>query len=59
MNFRFKTLDNLDQDRKLMIFQHLNFVNFPIKEHCPAYSDCIDVLIENILFKIFQGYKFY
>ncbi|KAI4504260.1 hypothetical protein M0802_000731 [Mischocyttarus mexicanus] len=48
-DFRYKALDRLDQDRKLMLFQHLGFVHFPIREHCPAYPNCMDALIERIL----------
>lgn len=42
-------LDRLDQDRKLMLFQHLGFVHCPIREHCPAFPNCIDGLIERII----------
>ncbi|XP_015111306.1 rho GTPase-activating protein 190 isoform X3 [Diachasma alloeum] len=48
-DFRYKTLDRLDQDRKLMLFQHLGFVHCPIREHCPAFPNCMDALIERIL----------
>ncbi|XP_076636409.1 rho GTPase-activating protein 190 isoform X1 [Colletes latitarsis] len=48
-DFRYKALDRLDQDRKLMLFQHLGFVHRPIREHCPAYPNCMDALIERIL----------
>ncbi|GLH15540.1 Rho GTPase-activating protein 190 [Gryllus bimaculatus] len=37
------------QDRKLMLFQHLGFVHCPIREHCPAFPNCMDALIERIL----------
>ncbi|XP_026272449.1 rho GTPase-activating protein 190 isoform X11 [Frankliniella occidentalis] len=46
---RYKSLDRLDQDRKLMLFQHLGFVHCPIREHCPAFPNCMDALIERIL----------
>lgn len=46
---RFKMLDRLDQDRKLMLFQHLGFVHCPIREHCPAFPNCMDALIERII----------
>lgn len=46
---RYKALDRLDQDRKLMLFQHLGFVHCPIREHCPAFPNCMDALIERIL----------
>lgn len=42
-------LDRLDQDRKLMLFQHLGFVHCPIREHCPAFPNCMDGLIERII----------
>uniref|UniRef100_A0A182X8R9 Uncharacterized protein n=1 Tax=Anopheles quadriannulatus TaxID=34691 RepID=A0A182X8R9_ANOQN len=35
-DLRYKLLDRLDQDRKVMLFQHLGFVHCPIREHCPA-----------------------
>lgn len=47
-DYRFKMLDRLDQDRKLMLFQHLGFVHCPIREHCPAFPNCMDSLIERI-----------
>ncbi|XP_050438253.1 rho GTPase-activating protein 190 isoform X3 [Adelges cooleyi] len=46
---RYKALDRLDQDRKLMLFQHLGFVHCPIREHCPAFPHCMDSLIEKLL----------
>lgn len=46
---RYKMLDRLDQDRKLMLFQHLGFVHCPIREHCPAFPNCIDGVIERII----------
>ncbi|XP_012277348.1 rho GTPase-activating protein 190 isoform X12 [Orussus abietinus] len=48
-DFRYKALDRLDQDRKLMLFQHLGFVHCPRREHCPAFPNCMDALIERIL----------
>ncbi|XP_025830625.1 rho GTPase-activating protein 190-like isoform X2 [Agrilus planipennis] len=48
-DFRYKLLDRLDQDRKLMLFQHLGFIHCPIREHCPAFPNCMDALIERIL----------
>lgn len=48
-DIRYKLLDRLDQDRKLMLFQHLGFVHCPIREHCPAYPNCMDALIERIV----------
>lgn len=32
-----------------MLFQHLGFVHCPIREHCPAFPNCMDALIERIL----------
>uniref|UniRef100_A0A1B6K9C5 Rho-GAP domain-containing protein n=1 Tax=Graphocephala atropunctata TaxID=36148 RepID=A0A1B6K9C5_9HEMI len=46
---RYKALDRLDQDRKIMLFQHLGFVHCPIREHCPAFPNCMDALIERVL----------
>jgi hypothetical protein len=48
-DFRYKLLDRLDSDRKLILFQHLGFVHCPIREHCPAFPNCIDAMIERIL----------
>lgn len=47
-DYRYKLLDRLDQDRKVMLFQHLGFVHCPIREHCPAFPNCMDTLIERI-----------
>ena len=49
--FRFKALDRLDADRKLMLFQHLGFVHCPIREHCPAFPNCMDSIVERIVAK--------
>lgn len=46
---RYKMLDRLDQDRKLMLFQHLGFIHCPIREHCPAFPNCIDSVVERII----------
>ncbi|XP_044766017.1 rho GTPase-activating protein 190 isoform X2 [Coccinella septempunctata] len=48
-DFRYKMLDKLDQDRKTILYQHLNFIHCPVKENCPSYSNCMDVLIEKTL----------
>lgn len=46
---RYKMLDRLDQDRKLMLFQHLGFIHVPLREHCPAFPNCIDAMVERII----------
>ena len=51
ISFRFKALDRLDADRKLMLFQHLGFVHCPIREHCPAFPNCMDSIVERIVAK--------
>lgn len=48
-DFRYKMLDKLDQDRKTILYQHLSFIHCPMKENCPSYSNCMDVLIEKTL----------
>ncbi|CAH2987177.1 unnamed protein product [Chilo suppressalis] len=48
-DFRYKMLDRMEQDRKLMLFQHLGFVHCPMREHCPAGSNCLDVTLPVIL----------
>ena len=49
LNFRYKALDRLDADRKLLLFQHLGFITCPIREHCPAFPHCTDSLVERIV----------
>ena len=46
---RFKALDRLDADRKLLLFQHLGFITSPMREHCHAYPNCTDTLVERIV----------
>ncbi|XP_013791934.2 rho GTPase-activating protein 190-like [Limulus polyphemus] len=46
---RYKALDRMEQDRMLMLLRHLGFVHGPIREHCPAYPNCMDNLIEKII----------
>ena len=48
---RWKCLDRLDADRKLLLFQHLGFVHYPMREHCPAFPHCTDSLVERIVAK--------
>ena len=48
-NYRYKALDRLDADRKLLLFQHLGFITCPIREHCPAFPHCTDSLVERIV----------
>ncbi|XP_064292794.1 rho GTPase-activating protein 190 isoform X2 [Plodia interpunctella] len=48
-DFRYKMLDRMEQDRKLMLFQHLGFVHCPMREHCPAASKCLDGTLPVIL----------
>ncbi|XP_037941714.1 rho GTPase-activating protein 190 [Teleopsis dalmanni] len=46
---RYKILDRLDQERRLILFQHLGFIHCPIREHCPFFNNCIDNLIGEVL----------
>ncbi|XP_035709893.1 rho GTPase-activating protein 190 isoform X2 [Folsomia candida] len=46
---RYKALDRLDQERRLMLLQHLGFVHCPQREHCPSYPNCMDSMVERIL----------
>jgi len=46
---RYKALDRMDADRKLLLFQHLGFVHCPIREHCPAFPSCTDSLVERVV----------
>ncbi|KAL0810130.1 hypothetical protein ABMA28_010927 [Loxostege sticticalis] len=46
---RYKMLDRMEQDRKLMLFQHLGFVHCPMREHCPAGANCLDATLPVIL----------
>ena len=48
---RFKALDRMDADRKLLLFQHLGFVHCPIREHCPAFPHCTDAIVERTVSK--------
>ncbi len=41
----------MDADRKLLLFQHLGFVHCPLREHCPAFPQCTDSLVERIVAK--------
>jgi hypothetical protein len=29
-----------------MLLRHLGFIHGPIREHCPVFPNCMDVLIE-------------
>ncbi|CAB4058760.1 ARHGAP5 [Lepeophtheirus salmonis] len=48
---RYKALDRMDADRKLLLYQHLGFVHCPIREHCPAFPNCFDSCVERIVSK--------
>eukprot|EP00092_Neocalanus_flemingeri_P031349 GFUD01034047.1.p1 GENE.GFUD01034047.1~~GFUD01034047.1.p1 ORF type:complete len:1160 (+),score=236.34 GFUD01034047.1:195-3674(+) len=41
----------MDADRKLLLFQHLGFVHCPIREHCPAFPNCTDAIVERVVSK--------
>ncbi|XP_013102689.1 rho GTPase-activating protein 190 isoform X2 [Stomoxys calcitrans] len=46
---RYKIMDRLDQERRVILFQHLGFMHCPIRDHCPFYHSCVDNFIEEIL----------
>ncbi|XP_045030990.1 rho GTPase-activating protein 190-like [Daphnia magna] len=46
---RYKSLDRLDNERRLLLLQHLGFVHCPIREHCPAHPNCMDAVIERLI----------
>ncbi|KAK4312268.1 hypothetical protein Pmani_016281 [Petrolisthes manimaculis] len=46
---RYKALDRLENERTLLLLQHLGFVHCPKREHCPAFPNCMDCLIENLI----------
>ncbi|XP_047740422.1 rho GTPase-activating protein 190 isoform X3 [Hyalella azteca] len=46
---RHKALDRLDGERTLLLLQHLGFIHCPKPEHCPAYPNCTDTLVNKIL----------
>lgn len=48
-HFRYKALDRLENERTLLLLQHLGFVHCPKREHCPAFPNCMDCLIENLI----------
>lgn len=43
---RWTVLDLLPQDRQLILFRHLGFIRWPIKEHCPLLNACVDLNTE-------------
>lgn len=48
-DWRFKSLDRLDNERRLLLLQHLGFVHCPIREHCPAHPHCMDTVVERLV----------
>ena len=46
---RYKALDRLDNERRLLLLQHLGFVHCPIREHCPAFPNCMDAVLERLI----------
>jgi len=46
---RYKSLDRLDNERRLLLLQHLGFVHCPIREHCPAHPNCTDSVVERLI----------
>ncbi|XP_019844517.2 rho GTPase-activating protein 190 isoform X2 [Bactrocera dorsalis] len=46
---RYKILDRLDQERRVILFQHLGFIHCPIREHCPFFHNCVDSLVDECL----------
>lgn len=49
---RYKALDRLDQERRLMLLQHLGFVHCPQREHCPSYPNCMDSMVSESLLSL-------
>lgn len=48
-DIRFKALDNLEQERTLILLKHLGFIHNPTKEHCPSFPNCVEILNEQTM----------
>ncbi|BFZ15995.1 hypothetical protein BsWGS_19034 [Bradybaena similaris] len=46
---RYKALHRLEEDRKVMILNHLGFMQSPSRERCSFGEFCIDTQVENLL----------
>ncbi|XP_033638413.1 rho GTPase-activating protein 5-like isoform X3 [Asterias rubens] len=46
---RYKYLDGLNQERRLLLMKHAAFVNNPCRQTCPSQTRCMDELINQTL----------
>ncbi|CAL1547999.1 unnamed protein product [Lymnaea stagnalis] len=46
---RYQALERLDQDRRVMVLNHLGFIQSPSRERCCFHDRCIDTQVENLL----------
>ncbi|XP_064602991.1 rho GTPase-activating protein 35-like isoform X2 [Liolophura sinensis] len=48
-DYRYKVLHRLEEDRKVMILNHLGFIQCPSRERCYFKDTCIDVQVAKVL----------
>ncbi|GAB1609798.1 GTPase-activating 190 isoform X24, partial [Argonauta hians] len=46
---RYQLLDHLEEDRKVMILNHLGFIQCPSKERCYFREQCVEAMAQKIL----------
>ncbi|CAE1156293.1 ARHGAP5 [Acanthosepion pharaonis] len=46
---RYQLLDRLEEDRKVMILNHLGFIQCPSKERCYFRENCVEAMAQKIL----------
>ena len=49
MVLRFRVLDRMEEDRKVILLNHLGFIQRSYRECCPFHDHCVDNLLEQML----------
>ena len=46
---RYRALTRLEEDREVLILNHLGFLRCPTREYCPFRAQCMEVHMEKLL----------
>lgn len=48
INFRFRALSRMEEDRRGILLNHLGFIQRSYRDCCPFRDKCADVLVEKV-----------
>lgn len=46
---RCRALSRCEEDRKVIMLNHLGFLQYPIKEQCPFRNNCMEIALQKSL----------